>query len=372
MTAIDIGPTADAWRDLPRERLVRLCATLSGDPGAAEDLAQETLLEAWRHSERLVDPAGRDRWLGAIARNVALRHRRRLGRDARLEPLDADAFVEAGTDLEDELERGEIVALLERALALLPSATRDVLLARFVEERAHAEIAERLGITEEAALMRVARGKSALRRVLTGELRARATGHVPVDEWTATRLWCTGCGRARLAMRRDDDAITFRCSACHPDAPVSEVPLRSPFFADIGTLVRPAAILARLEERVHRYFTGGAGRATRCTRCGAAARVDVIARDDLGTRPVVHGLLASCGTCGEQAWSSVSGLGLSTPSVRSFRRSHPRIATLPARELDRGGRPAMVVRYDDIAGSASAEVVFDRATLRVIDTSANN
>lgn len=372
MTAIDIGPSADAWRDLPRERLVRLCARLSGDPAAAEDLAQETLLEAWRHSDRLTDLAGRDRWLAAIARNVALRHRRRLGRDARLEPLDADTSCEAAVDLEDELERAELIALLERALALLPAATRDVLLARFVEERAHAEIARRFGITEQAALMRVARGKSALRRVLAHELRASATDHIPVDEWTATRLWCTGCGRVRLAMRRDADAITFRCTSCHPSAPVSEVPLRNPFFADIGALVRPSAILARLEERVQSYFAGGAGRATGCTKCGAAARVDVIARQDLGTKPVVHGVLARCDACGEQAWSSVSGLGLSTPSVRAFRRSHPRVATMPPRELDRAGRPAMVVRYDDVAGSASAEVVFDRATLRVIDTSAQN
>jgi hypothetical protein len=241
-----------------------------------------------------------------------------------------------------------------------------------VEERAHAEIAERLGISEEAALMLVARGKSTLRRVLATELRAIATDHVPGDEWAATRVWCTGCGRARLAMRRSADAISFRCGTCHPGAPVSEVPLGNPFFADIATLVRPAAILARLEDRVRTYFAGGAGRATRCTRCGAAARVDVIARNDLGTKPLVHGILARCDACGEQAWSSVSGLGLSTQPVRSFRRSHPRVATLPARELDRAGAPAILVRYEDVTGSAAAEVVFDRATLRVVDTSATN
>ncbi len=367
-----MGPGHDAWSDVPHAWLVRRCATLSGDADAAEDLAQDTLLEAWRHGERLTDPTGRDRWLAAIARNVCLRHRRRLGRDARVERLDPEASLPSSDDLEQELERVELLALLERALALLSPSTREVLLARFVEERPHAEIAERLGITEDAALMRVTRAKAALRRVLAGPLRASAAEHVRHDEWSATRLWCTGCGRARLTMRRDDAAITFRCTACHPDAPVSQVPLRNPFFADIGALTRPSAILARLEQRVQAYFAAGAARVVPCTRCGGNARIDAIARDDLGTKPLLHGALARCDACGEQAWSSVSGLGLSTPSVRSFRRAHPRVTTIPARDIDRGGRPAMVVRYDDVAGTASAEVVFDRATLRVIDTSAAN
>ena len=40
---------------LERTRLVHLCARLTGDSNAAEDLAQETLLEAWRHFDALRD-----------------------------------------------------------------------------------------------------------------------------------------------------------------------------------------------------------------------------------------------------------------------------------------------------------------------------
>jgi len=40
-----------------RARLVRLCARLTGDAGAAEDLAQETLLVAFQHEQALRDPA---------------------------------------------------------------------------------------------------------------------------------------------------------------------------------------------------------------------------------------------------------------------------------------------------------------------------
>ena len=44
-----------------RRRVVRLCATLTGDALAAEDLAQETLTLAWRLRDRLVDPTARAR-----------------------------------------------------------------------------------------------------------------------------------------------------------------------------------------------------------------------------------------------------------------------------------------------------------------------
>src|SRR5579872_1101343 len=64
-----------------RPRLVRLCAYLSGDADAAEDLAQESLLEAWRHAETLRDQAAWDAWVAGIARNVCRRWRRRARRE---------------------------------------------------------------------------------------------------------------------------------------------------------------------------------------------------------------------------------------------------------------------------------------------------
>ena len=62
-----------------RARLVGLCARLIGDVDAAEDLAQETLIEAWRHRERLYDPDGFSAWTSAIARNVCRRWERERG-----------------------------------------------------------------------------------------------------------------------------------------------------------------------------------------------------------------------------------------------------------------------------------------------------
>src|SRR5579859_1772009 len=136
-----------------RERLVHLCAYLSGDAGAAEDLAQETLFEAWRHREKLYDPRGHAQWLSSIARNVCRRWARSHGREAaRLVSFDdladlttlQDCLVD-DMDIELDLERAELARLLDQAMALLPPETRAILIERYINELPQAEVAARLG-----------------------------------------------------------------------------------------------------------------------------------------------------------------------------------------------------------------------------------
>src|ERR671931_116163 len=76
----DIAWEAATLRE-ERGNLVRLCARLTGDLDAAEDLAQETLYEAWRSAHKLHDPGGRPQWLADIARHVCLRWARSRGRE---------------------------------------------------------------------------------------------------------------------------------------------------------------------------------------------------------------------------------------------------------------------------------------------------
>ncbi len=200
---------------LERGRLVRFCARFTGDRDAAEDLAQQTLLEAWQHTDRLHDPVARDSWLFGIARNICLQWARRHAREAAVR-LDRDRAASGPDsspddrladdfDLELELERDDLARLLDRALALLPPATRAVLIGRYVEESPQAEVAARLGLTQGAVEARVQRGKLALRRVLTGELREEAAAHGLIrwdDEgWQETRIWCPGCGERKLLGR---------------------------------------------------------------------------------------------------------------------------------------------------------------------------
>ncbi|HEY3079547.1 MAG TPA: RNA polymerase sigma factor [Chloroflexota bacterium] len=134
---VPIASALDLARE--RERLVRLCVRLTGVAGVAEDLAQEALTEAVRSHDRLRDPAAASAWLTGIARHVCQRWARRAGRELpRYQaPSDDDEpgsgpvdRVADGFAFEAELDRQELVGLLDRALALLPPDTRAALVLR--------------------------------------------------------------------------------------------------------------------------------------------------------------------------------------------------------------------------------------------------
>lgn len=56
--AEDLHESTDALLGAEWPRLVRLCAHLANDPQVAEDLAQETLVEAWRNWHKLRERFG--------------------------------------------------------------------------------------------------------------------------------------------------------------------------------------------------------------------------------------------------------------------------------------------------------------------------
>jgi len=75
---------------------------------------------------------------------------------------------------EDDLLTIEARTVLEQAIDGLPQLQRSVFVMRSLEEMNTAEVAECLGISEEAVKMRFSRARFALRRLLHN--RARATG----------------------------------------------------------------------------------------------------------------------------------------------------------------------------------------------------
>jgi RNA polymerase sigma-70 factor (ECF subfamily) len=335
-----------AWLDSERRRLVRLCACITGDHAVAEDLAQETLLEAWRHRDRLHEPSGADRWLSAIARNVCNRWARRRGRDSVL--LD-DPDVELRDRSNDDGGGAELGERLEGALARLPEATRDMVVGHYVDGAPHAEIAVRHGISPDAVSMRISRARAQLRTSLDAD-----------DAWHDTRVWCPACGAYRLQIRRDENLVHFRCTGCSPAS--ASYDLRNPFFARLlGGLVRPTAILNRAATWSSEYFQGGVGRGD-CTRCRAPMDVR---RHRAGGRNGLHG---ACRACGEQVWSSVLGLAHAHPAARAFHAAHTRVRTLPERDILYGERTATVVRLEAVRGSAALDIVLARETLRVLAT----
>jgi len=339
-----------------RERacLVRLCTHLTGDPDAAEDLAQETLLEAYRHAHKLYDASGRNRRLAAIARNICFRWMRRQGRvmthfvqfDANDEPTDM-------LDLENEWERRELIAVLDRALSLVPSTTRQILVARYIHELPYTTIAEQFGLSEDVIAMRLHRGRLLLRRILTTELQEAAMSFnfnlITGDEWQTTRIWCLICGKQRLLARLPptSETVAFRCPECSPDphVPEFEYLLSNASFAQlIGGLVRPKVILSRTASWAHMYFRHAlAERAARCTNCNQAVDVQVTLSDDLQTlQHHPHVLLITCESCSTAVSTSFRGLIINIPEVQTFWRHQARIRMLPEYEVEVAGEPVIV------------------------------
>jgi RNA polymerase sigma-70 factor (ECF subfamily) len=82
-------------------RVYGLAATILGDPKAAEDVAQETFVRAWRHASSYDARRGAvSSWLLTIARNLAV-DRARLRRAV---PVDPD-LIAAQLEREPEAER---------------------------------------------------------------------------------------------------------------------------------------------------------------------------------------------------------------------------------------------------------------------------
>lgn len=376
---------ADTGLAADRARLVRLCAQLTGDRQAAEDLAQEALLVAWRDAHTLRDPRARERWLAGIARNLCLRWARARGRERRRTiaagESEARGVVDLVADIADDfdlavaLERDELVTLVDRALALLPLATRDVLIARYVADSSYAAIAARLGVSEKAVSMRLARGKLLLRRALATDLRAEAEayGLAPAagdaDDWRETRIWCPNCGRRRLIGHLDLAiyALHLRCPDCYPRTGVAVCSATWP-AALTGVRGYKAAFsrVARLATAQFRHALAH-GEAP-CSRCGRPARLRMGMPADLPPAArALPGARLECAACGFVCNQALRGLALALPEARAFWRAHPRIRIPPERPLaEADGRPAILTRIESVTGTAGLDVLSAAGDFRVL------
>ncbi len=140
------------------------CLHLTGnDRARAEDVAQETMLRAWRNSAVLTESRGSVRsWLFTVARNIVIdewRTRRSQREFATAEPPD----VEPTDDRTDELLLSWVVA---EALTALSADHRTVLVECYYRGRPVADVARRLGVPEGTVKSRTHYALRALRLAL--------------------------------------------------------------------------------------------------------------------------------------------------------------------------------------------------------------
>ena len=152
-------------------RLTGFCAKLVADQRVAEELAQDVLLAVWRVRRDYRPEKPFRVFLFTIASNRCRNHARSwrrglrwFGRRGDAEALDELPALDAGQL--DRVLTQERQRRVRVALAALPARAREVLLLRFEQDLAHAEIAQITGRPEATVRSQVFHALRKLQRVL--------------------------------------------------------------------------------------------------------------------------------------------------------------------------------------------------------------
>lgn len=135
--------------------MVALAAAVSKTPHAAEDLAQEAMLRARKHWDRIGSFDKPGTWVRRVTINLSLNSRRGVARDAktRLAWWERREQAEQPQALDPDLVDG---------LRALSPHQRAAVFLHYVEDRSTLEIAELLGCSESTARVHLHRGRQAL------------------------------------------------------------------------------------------------------------------------------------------------------------------------------------------------------------------
>jgi RNA polymerase sigma-70 factor (ECF subfamily) len=169
---------------LHHQRIWRFLLRLSGRRDEAEDLFQETWVQAARHAHRLEVGSRLLPWLFTIARNQHRSARRFLLFDFRKRENLALEPTLGQSDPESLLLDVEEMRALEDALAAMSEQHREVLLLAHVEGMASIDIATVLGLSDEAVRKRLSRARTELRERIESQAKRRPLRPTP-DERVA-------------------------------------------------------------------------------------------------------------------------------------------------------------------------------------------
>ena len=171
-----------------RAKIFQYSWLMCGQREDAEEVAQDTLLNAFENFDQLRDPGHVRPWIFRIARNACLMKRRK-SLFAPAQELSLDDFMPgtwrdgARTRLQiadwsevpdRQLLQAEMRGVMERAIGDLPEAYKSVILMRDVEELSTGETAEVLDLSEDVIKTRLHRARLRVRQKLDEYLRGYA------------------------------------------------------------------------------------------------------------------------------------------------------------------------------------------------------
>jgi RNA polymerase sigma-70 factor (ECF subfamily) len=175
LTALGVGNrhAAAAFVRRFQHAVYGLAVTIVGDPGLAEDVAQEAFVKAWHHAEAFDPRRGSVKgWLLVITRNLAI-DALRLHRPSPAEPDAVVALLGAGPDAgpDERAVRSEERRELRRALEQLTLPQRRAVVLSVFGGQSAAEIAASEGIPLGTAKTRIRDGLLRLRWLVAAEVR---------------------------------------------------------------------------------------------------------------------------------------------------------------------------------------------------------
>lgn len=146
-------------RKLPR--LLALAGRMLDDRTEAEDVAQETMLRAWKQASRWTPgPARFDTWLHRVALNLCydrLRRRREIPTATLPDRPDEGAAPDRGLEAADTGRR------VAAAMGALPDRQREAIVLCHYQDLGAGEAPEVMGVSIDALESLLARGRRALR-----------------------------------------------------------------------------------------------------------------------------------------------------------------------------------------------------------------
>lgn len=156
--------------------IYRLGLRMLGNPQDAEDVLQNTFINALTHIQDFEGRSSLATWLYRIASNEALMLIRKKKPEVNLEDVEGGGenedlkptqFVDWSGLPEDELLSDESKKVLDEAIETLPESLRIVFLLRDIEGLSVKETAEALHLTETNVKTRLLRARMALREGLS-------------------------------------------------------------------------------------------------------------------------------------------------------------------------------------------------------------
>ncbi|MEO5823306.1 MAG: sigma-70 family RNA polymerase sigma factor [Vicinamibacteraceae bacterium] len=184
MSDHDSGASNDVWTAFEAEamphadRLFRLAMWWERDRREAEDLVQDTLVQALQSFHRFTSGTNCRAWLISILQHVRSNRRRSKLRHPTVD--DADQRLAETLPFLPPVPQQITDEDVLSALRGIPEPHQDIILLCDIEELTYKQIAEVLGIPMGTVMSRLHRGRALLRQRM-GSMRARAEQSAVID-----------------------------------------------------------------------------------------------------------------------------------------------------------------------------------------------